>query len=331
MQPLIPSRRRRQRGFTLIELLVVIAIIAVLTGLLLPAVQAAREAARRTECRNNLKQIGIALHNYHDANRRFPMSFVVDYDTPGGEWSLQARILPYIEQSNLYMLADLRKAYGDPANSGIAGQRVGSYLCASETLDEPRFKNGVRIHYPINYAFNAGPWFVWDNETGREGTGAFLPNKTTRFRDFLDGTSNVLAFSEVKAFTPYLRDGGTAEATPPPPEGISALGGSFKSSTGHTEWVDGRVHQTGFTTTYPPNTVVSHVVDGQEYDIDYTSCREEKDCNGSTYSAVTARSYHPGGVNALLMDGSVRTFSSTMNRNTWWNLGSRNDGVPVEF
>ena len=318
-------------GFTLIELLVVIAIIAVLVGLLLPAVQMAREAARRVQCKNNLKQIGIAIHNYHDTYRRFPMSFVVDYDTPGGEWSVQARILPFIEQANLYAQADLTKAYGDPANSGISGQRVVSYLCPTDPGDRPRMSNGQRVHYPVNYAFNGGTWFVWDNASGRRGHGAFTVNKSTRFRDFQDGTTNVLAFSEVKAYTPYLRDGGAAGSVPPPPDGISALGGSFKSSSGHTEWIDGRVHQTGFTTTYPPNTFVPHTVNGETFDVDFTNCREEKNCTGPTYAAVTSRSFHTGTVNSLMMDGSVRSFSDSMNSTVWWNLGSRDDGTPVDF
>src|SRR5215204_6135707 len=95
---------RLRRGFTLIELLVVMAIIAVLISLLLPAVQNAREAARRAQCKNNLKQIGLALHNYLDAQKVFPPSFCVDgpTGTGGGEWSIQARILPYAEQGNLY-------------------------------------------------------------------------------------------------------------------------------------------------------------------------------------------------------------------------------------
>jgi len=120
----------KRRGFTLIELLVVIAIIAVLISLLLPAVQQAREAARRTQCRNNLKQIGRALHNYLDAHTRFPPAFVSDKaqtDTPGGEWSIRARILPFLEQANLYKAANLSLEYGDVANRGVATQKVATY------------------------------------------------------------------------------------------------------------------------------------------------------------------------------------------------------------
>lgn len=325
-----PSRRIRP-GFTLIELLVVIGIIGVLVSLLLPAVQAAREAARRTQCKNNLHQIGIAVHNFHDVHRHFPVSFMVDYSSPAGEWSVQARLLPFLEQGNLAQLADLDRAYSDPVNSGVSTHKVATYLCPSELKDKPRLKNGVRVHYPINYAFNGGTWFVWDNATGISGSGAFVPNQPTRFRDMSDGTSNVLCFSEVKAFTPYFRDGGNATNIPPAPHEVAALGGDFKTETGHTEWVDGRVHQTGFTTTFPPNTLVPHTVGPATYDVDFTNCREEKNCGARTYAAITSRSYHPQSVNSLLMDGSVRSFSESMDARVWWNLGSRDDGVPIEF
>ena len=122
------NSRRSRRGFTLIELLVVIAVIAVLIALLLPAVQAARERARSAQCKNNLKQIGLALHNYHESHNKMPMAFVVDYSSPGGEWSVQARILPYLEQGNLFKQANLSLPYGDPVNAGIAAFRVPTYL-----------------------------------------------------------------------------------------------------------------------------------------------------------------------------------------------------------
>ena len=321
---------KRRKAFTLIELLVVIAIIAILIALLLPAVQQAREAARRTQCKNNLKQIGLALHNYHDVHNSFPFSFAVNPDSPGGEWSIQARLLPYIEASNLYASADLTLSYEDAANAGIAFTRVASYLCPSEVNDRVRESNGVPVHHPISYGFNGGSWRYWDNTTRETGDGAFTPNRSTRVRDFTDGTSNTLAFSEVRAFTPYLRDGDGASAAIPTPDQISGLGGSFRATSGHTEWVDGRVHQTGMTTVFTPNTEVNHVDGGVAFDmIDFTNCREERDCTGTTFAAVTSRSWHPGIVNSLLADGSVRTISENLDLGIWRNLGARNDGNVV--
>ena len=323
----------KRRGFTLIELLVVIAIIAVLISLLLPAVQQAREAARRTQCKNNLKQIGLALHNYLDANNTFPPAFVSDIAqnaTPGGEWSIHARIMPFLDQANLYNTADLSLAYGDGANQGIATQRISTYLCPSEVLDKTRLSGSTPIHYPVNYGYNAGTWNVWDNTTQTAGDGSFAVNFAYQPRDFSDGMSNTLGFAEVKAYTPYNRDGDNGTATIPATaadvDALIALGGSNKSNSGHTEWVDGRVHQTGFTTTLPPNSKVT-VPGGVSDEGDYTSCREDKSCSTSTFASVASRSYHSGGiVNALLMDGSVRTFSEGLDLGTWRKLGSRNDG-----
>ncbi|MCR9199872.1 MAG: DUF1559 domain-containing protein [Planctomycetaceae bacterium] len=324
---------RRPRGFTLIELLVVIAIIAILIALLLPAVQQAREAARRTQCKNNLKQIGLALHNYLDVYTYFPPSFVSDistFDTPGGEWSVHARILPYLEQANLYSQADLSFAYGDPINDGIATQRVAAYLCPSEINDKQRLSGGVAVHYPLSYGYNGGTWSVWDNASRRGGDGAFFPNAKLGTQHFTDGTSNTLGFAEVKAYTGYNRDGDTGSATIPwtgaEVTDLVAAGGSNKSNSGHTEWVDGRVHQSGMTTTLPPNSVV--IVPTQERPGvgDYTSCREDKSCSGPTYAAITARSYHTGIVQVVLMDGSTHSISNNIDLGVYRNLGARDDG-----
>ena len=328
------SSFKSRSAFTLIELLVVIAIIAILIALLLPAVQQAREAARRTHCRNNLKQIGLALHNYHDAFGQFPPSFVADGNglvnpTGGGEWSIQARILPYLEQANLYDLADLTFSYEDPVNVGVAPTRVDTYLCPSEPNDHVRLDGtGAPEHHPLNYGFNGGTWNVFDIATYRTGNGAFAPNKGFRVRDFIDGTTNTLGFSEVKTFTPYNRDGAFGTAAIPDTaadvETLIGMGGSNRADSGHTEWVDGRVHQTGFTATLPPNTPVV-VPTGVNEEGDYTSCREDKTCNAPTYAAVTSRSWHVGMVHSMLMDGSVQSISENIDLDTWRNLSQRND------
>lgn len=327
----------KRRGFTLIELLVVIAIIAILVALLLPAVQQAREAARRIQCKNNLKQIGLALHNYLDVNNGFPPSFISDITssgtnlTNGGEWSAHARLLPYLEQANMYNAADLSRAYGDPINAAIPTIRVAAYQCPSDPNDRARTNSsGATIHYPLSYGFNGGTWRVWVNGSRIAGDGAFAPNSSFKPRDFTDGTSNTLGFSEVKAFTPYNRDGGTGTATiPADSDQVASLiagGGSNKANSGHTEWVDGRIHQTGFTVTLNPNAKVTVPGGDREDEGDYTSCREDKSCSGPTYAAVTSRSWHTGTVNSLLMDGSVRSITENIDLGTWRKLGQRNDG-----
>ncbi len=323
-------------GFTLVELLVVIAIIGILVGLLLPAVQAAREAARRMSCSNNVKQLGLALHNYHDTYRRFPPSGFFNRFAPSDAWSVQARLLPLLEQANLERLIDWDYSYG--LQGLVAQTRVPVYLCPSEPRDVPRPDPKPHdpnfTHYSLNYAANMGEWFIYDPKSHSGGSGLFFPNSALSMGSVTDGTSNTVAFSEVKAWTPYLRDGGNPAGfgvdAPTRPAQIAAWGGSFKADSGHTEWVDARIHQSGFTTTFAPNTRVGYEMEGREHDVDFNSSREGKSTTAITYAAVTARSHHTGGVEIGLVDGSVRFLSQTIDLNVWRGLGSRAGGEVVQ-
>ncbi len=333
---------KRVAGFTLVELLVVIAIIGILIGMLLPAVQQVREAARRITCSNNLRQMALATLNYESTHGRFPSTWRA-VDGGGSGWSVQAQILPFLEQGNLFDTVNFSFAYDDPAQGTIdlgvnpvslAATRVAPYLCPSEANDIVRTKDGVEIHYPLNYGANSGVWFVYDKASGQVGQGAMAVDRRISIGSVSDGTSNTLFYSEVKAYTPYLRDVGTAGDLPMPvsPGDISGLGGSFKPTTGHTEWVDGRVHQTGFTAVFTPNTFVPHQgASGSghaDHDIDWTNLREGKD-GAKTFAAVTSRSYHPGGVNATRVDGSVAFESDNISLRTWQALATRNGGEVI--
>jgi prepilin-type processing-associated H-X9-DG protein len=317
----------------LIELLVVIAIIAVLIALLLPAVQAAREAARRAQCVNNLKQLGLGLHNYLSANNTFPPVSVMPIGRTSQPWSGLVRILPFLEQGNLYNMVNFQRDFEFTSVLTMAGVRVAALLCPSEINDRPRL-TATFNYYPLNYNFNQGTWFIYDPTSSTEGDGAFVPNRAYSPATMTDGLSNTLGMTEGKAFQPNVWDSSTPAtvgvAAPLTPQALTNFmaGGTFDSN-GHTEWVEGDVHETGVTTTFTPNRAVSYASGGRQYDVDFTSSRDGESITLPTYAAITARSYHPGGVNALLMDGSVRFMKSTIAINVWRGLGTRAGGEVI--
>jgi prepilin-type N-terminal cleavage/methylation domain-containing protein/prepilin-type processing-associated H-X9-DG protein len=329
---------KRSPGFTLIELLVVIAIISVLIALLLPAVQSAREAARRIQCVNNLKQLGLALHNYESVAGALPPAIVLggagSRVTWYGGWSVHGRLLPFSEQGPTFNSINFAIDYESGPNLTITGLSISFFLCPSEIKPEVGIGPFGAPAGVTNYGFCMGDWFVWGGFNGPENRGSFMVNRSRRFAEFTDGLSNTVLASEAKTYTSYTRDcGSLANVNNPqniPAPNVDHLavvpeynGCSFRSHQGHTVWADGHVHQTGFTTAWPPNKVTRGGPNGVE-DIDINGQREKN--GGPTFAAVTARSYHPGGVNAVLADGSVRFIKSTIDGNTWRALGTIRGG-----
>jgi prepilin-type N-terminal cleavage/methylation domain-containing protein len=287
----IPLSFRQRRGFTLIELLVVMVIIGILIAILLPAVNAARESARATQSRNNLKQIGLAIGNFNTSRGYYPPSWLAGEPPAQGAgypnfdgWSLHILILPYLEQKLIHDEIDFTKNYNyyvqpnptagttppiftlaDGSSVVLSTLRVPTYISPAEPRDEIRENK----HYPTNYAVNLGTWFVYDPQTRKGGNGAAFPNSKLRDGAFADGLSSTVCMAEVRAWQPYFRDsnrsaldfGATAadlpETAPVPltPADLGALMGSpgeYKE-TGHTEWFNGHVHHAGFTTVFRPD------------------------------------------------------------------------------
>jgi prepilin-type N-terminal cleavage/methylation domain-containing protein/prepilin-type processing-associated H-X9-DG protein len=339
------SRARTDRAFTLIELLVVIAIISVLIALLLPAVQAAREAARRVQCTNNLKQMGLGLHNYESVASAFPPTnvvYLVGTTVTQNGFSVHARVLPLMEQGVMFNAINFAFTHRTAENSTVVNSAVAFFTCPSDinqagTTAFPTPNTFARV---TSYGVNEGDWFIWNGIGNTPQTrGAFSPNLSRRIADITDGTSNTLFASEVKALSGWCNVGallpsaGMNPASVPGPEADpnsvapynSATCATNPPATAHTAWVDGNPQETGFTTAWPPNKVTANSTSRADLDVlNFLNSR-----NMPTYGAITARSYHPGGVNTLLADGSVRFVKSTVNGNTWRALGTVAGGEVV--
>ena len=310
--------RPRGRGFTLIELLVVIAIIAVLVALLLPAVQQAREAARRAQCKNNLKQIGLAIHNYESSLRVFPpgrLGFPMVF-------SAQAQMLPYMDGASLYNLLDFNKApsFGTPSvpmtqNEIAARTTIAGFLCPSDLGQ----MNGNDFG-PTNYVACTG------NGTGiansiNTGNGVMFSRSSVRFRDVTDGMTNTICFSEQTlgiggnpssvGSNPQYPEFEVLElvsATPTTDAACVPGGGTWSGIRG-AKWLNGHYGDTLYNHFYGPNA-------------------RQFDCGNQSHNfgLTAARSRHKGGVHALLCDGSVRFISDSLDLSIWRGLGTRAGG-----
>ncbi len=329
---------KTRKGFTLIELLVVIAIIGILIALLLPAVQKVREAANRVKCENNLKQIGLAMHGYHDAEGSFPPCYekkvspqYPDVKSFLFRWSPLAKITPYIEQNNLYHTLDLTiPLYIDtdltvsPPNVPGVRQKIVLYVCPSDPQEPTNpnfgpndyvacFGTGAKggSHDPANMSADVGA-----------PDGIFYTGSRTRIADITDGTSNTAMMSESLQGPGGSPPSGTLPADSPlrqvlyaslpsaPMQEMPCLDATTWATDRNSKWADGDVYCSIYDHHRTPNSSIW-------------------DCIAGPYSWRAARSMHPGGVNLLLSDGSVRFVTNGVNPATWNALGSRNGGEVV--
>ncbi|HEV3166900.1 MAG TPA: DUF1559 domain-containing protein, partial [Isosphaeraceae bacterium] len=352
------SNRRRFRGFTLIELLVVIAIIAVLIALLLPAVQSAREAGRRIQCTNNLKQIGLACHNYESTYGTFPMSNVMVQNGNSlaapfwtNNLSALSRVLPYLEGGAAYNAMNFTVKDSAPENTTTCALLIKEFVCPSDP-NTKSFNDGGTIFGAVNYGFNAASdWYVfsWPNApiqgAGSASRGAFTVNQARRMAEFTDGLSNSALFAEIRSFQPSMKCPTVLSVTSVGPAGLPApneIPAAYSNGCAkiddvkHSRYSNAGVYHSGYTAAYPPNALTTALVPpgttftfpqagsgGGRIVIDMWSGNEnDGGANGVTFAAFPPRSYHPGGVNVLLGDGSVKFMKDTVNGVTWRALNS---------
>ncbi len=348
-----PLPHRGRPGFTLIELLVVIAIIAVLIALLLPAVQSAREAARRIQCTNNLKQLGLAMHNYESSNGAFAPRGIINWVTGyTSQWSPTARIAGYLDQGTLYNAMNFTLEYSDPANSTVFGARLSALTCPSDPNGQTLYTDpgGDGTYAVSNYGWQAGDFFTYAGISSLAGTmpnGLFQFDRSTTIASVTDGTSNTLFASEVKSYYYQARHcfpggsglpPGLTVAVPAPapnlmPGILQSIMGSCKFlQVCHVRWNDGGIYYGGVTTAVTPNAIVAFTgsaKNGTFAAVDADVVTTDENDGGATFAAVTSRSYHPGGVNSLFADGSVHFIKSSINGLPWRALGTYNGGEVI--
>jgi prepilin-type N-terminal cleavage/methylation domain-containing protein/prepilin-type processing-associated H-X9-DG protein len=315
----------RLRGFTLIELLVVIAIIAILIALLLPAVQQAREAARRATCKNQLKQLGLAMHNYHDTVNQFPPAAVwlgqgtvapEDGRDPmwGATWVIM--LFPYFDQAPLYNMYDSRlPARSGDANIGnnfVARQTLAVLNCPSHTTVNTRLTQDFDGFAKGTYAGNTGAGRMLNRADYNNGnlTGAMsaVGQYGASFRSFTDGTSNSILLAEIVKVDSSGDDRGA----------WGWCTGPLFSGRGNNNII------------LTPNS--RQAMDSSPYSWNNTTHRNfnwRSDPDSNSNSGVAARSFHTGGVHVCLADGSVRFISENIDTQTWLDLLSIADGRPI--
>jgi prepilin-type N-terminal cleavage/methylation domain-containing protein len=372
------ARRQRSFGFTLVELLVVIAIIGILVSLLLPAVQAAREAARRMNCSNQLKQIGLALHNYHDTYKQLPPRAIGPLQTrqsttqyAWGTLSWTVLILPQLEQQaasdGLNSFINATTAAKMPHTHTIfVRTKVGNntstfelpgYMCPSgprvtqaQSSVEAPSTNGTganqlargplgRLSYKACTGGGAalptaGNNPVTNNASHENNEGAFSYRRGANLADLMDGTSNVVVIGEV-AMSPTKPGSfiGTYSRRVPAAAAADPCSGNYnistKLNTGTIQnrhgqfWAYGAVWASGFTTVYAPN--------GPSCAHDNGNPNATPSTNRNGGSIISMSSYHPGGGQICLGDGSVRFISETIDRTMWRRVGDKADGQPVKI
>lgn len=302
---------RRSNGFTLVELLVVIAIIGILMGLLLPAVQMARESARRTTCFNRLKQIGLALLSYENARQSLPIG-----QESGVGFSALARILPFLEKQNLYEQIRFQSPVNDSVNQPARLVSVPDFQCPSDS-DNPLPQTGGAV----NYYGNKGTSVVWGLSTGPNAAlppanGVFLQGKSIRLAEILDGTSNTAMYSER-----LMADGNNGivsedqdvffhPGTPTTPDQAVSLCRSLDTSNLANQF---------------PLFMGSPWLHGQ-HTYQHIDTPNQRSCGffAINRACMPPSSHHPGGVSLLRCDGSVGFVTDDVDFVVWRALGTRN-------